>query len=216
MSIVRWAVFYEGETDADYFNVLVPRLIEALVRERGVRPITIAPMPVLQVRLRERDAVAAEACSARDAFDLFFIHADQGGRIVAETLARRSAAICQEMARLCDWPDIRCVTIAPRRETEAWVLADTAAVMTALRYRGQAASLGLPADARAAERLPDPKAVLSRAIRIVRGRRRAPPANHVFPMIAQHQDLSLMRGASSFNAFEIGLARALTDLGCIR
>jgi hypothetical protein len=110
---------------------------------------------------------------------------------------------------------VRCITVAPRHETEAWILADPQAVTTALGYLGTPASIGLPANAHQAERLGDPKATLTQAMAHVRGRRRHLDIKQIVPAIAQRQSLARLRHAGSFAVFEAGLVAALADLGAI-
>jgi hypothetical protein len=215
MTYLSWGAFYEGTSDQAYFDLLIPRLIEDIVMVRGTRNITIPSAPAIRLRRGSVDKVAKEACSARDTFHLIFIHADTGGRGLALGLDERSIRYCQAIYELCCWPLARCITIAPRHETEAWVLADPNAVTAALGYRGSANSIGLPSDANQAERLRDPKQTLAAAVTGVRGRRRPFDANQMFPAIAQRQSLPDLRRAESFAAFEKDVVVALADLGCI-
>jgi hypothetical protein len=127
----------------------------------------------------------------------------------------RLYSYCEAMQALCNWPPVRCITIAPRHETEAWALADPQAVTSALGYLGPPDSIGLPSGANQAERLGDPKAVLAAAVTGVRGRRRPYDPKQILPAIAQRQSLATLRRAQSFAAFEIRLVEALADIGCI-
>jgi hypothetical protein len=119
------------------------------------------------------------------------------------------------MHALCNFPPSRCIAVAPRHETEAWMLADPDAVVTAFGYAGTPASIGLPASPREAERLGDPKAVLAEAMTSVRGRRRRPDIRQIIPAIAQRQSFDTLRQTRSFASFESSLRTALADLGCI-
>ncbi len=215
MTYVSWAVLYEGEADAAYFDILIPRVMEDLVMAHGTRHVTIPAAHAVRLQRQGVDAVAQEACKARDAFHLVFIHSDAGGRALETSLARRSIAYCEAMANLCGWNPTRCITISPRHETEAWILADPAAVTSALGYRGDPSELGLPPTAREAEALPDPKSVLRDAFQAARGRRQAYHASRINPAIAQRQTLSVMRQSASFATFEDRLRLALADLGCL-
>jgi hypothetical protein len=215
MTYVSWAAIYEGETDSAYFDILIPRMMEDIVMVRGTGQSNIPTAPAIRLRRGDVKAVAQQACKARDAFHLIFIHADTGGRNLEADLEGRSGAYCEAMQVLCNWPPVRCITISPRHETEAWVLADPQAVTSALGYRGQPASIGLPSSADQAERLGNPKAVLAGAVSKVRGRRRAFDVKQIFPAIAQRQSLANLRQAGSFGAFEASVLAALADLGCI-
>ncbi len=215
MTYVSWAAFYEGVTDQAYFELLIPRVMEDIVGRLGTRQSTIPAAPAVTLRRGPVEKVAKEACIARDAFHLIFVHADTGGRSLEAGLDERSVRYCEAMHALCDLPMVRCITIAPRHETEAWVLADPQAVTAALGYLGSSVSIGLPGNATEAERLGDPKKVLAAAVNKVR--RRSGPFNvkQIFPAIAQRQSLAILRHSRSFVTFEAGLKAALTDLGCI-
>lgn len=215
MTYVSWAALYEGATDQAYFELLIPRVMEDMIMLRGTRHSTIPPAPAVRLRRGTVDRVAQEACTARDAFHLVFFHADTGGRALEADMAERSARYCEAMHAVCNWPLVRCVTISPRHETEAWILADPQAVTAALGYLGSPDSIGLPGDANQAERLSDPKAVLAEAMVQVRGRSRRLDVKQIFPAIAQRQSLAKLRQARSFAAFEASLLAALADLGCI-
>jgi hypothetical protein len=215
MTYVSWAALYEGPTDQSYFDLLLPRVMEDLILQRGTRNVTIPAVPAVRISRGSVEQVAAEACRARDAFHLVFIHADTGGRGLSAGLEYRSGAYCQAMHDLCEWPPDRCIRISPSHETEAWVLADPGAVTDALGYRGAAAEIGLPEDATQAERLVDPKAALENVMARVRGRRRSLDVQYIFPAIAQRQRLELLRRSRSFASFEAEVAQALVSLGCI-
>jgi hypothetical protein len=215
MTYVSWAALYEGASDAAYFGVLLPRIMDELILARGVGNATVPTTPAILLNRGDVASVANEACEARDAFHLVFIHADTGGRSLEQRLAQRSTAYCEAMHAICAWNPARCIAIAPRHETEAWVLCDPTAVMGALGFGGNIEDVGLPRNAAAAERLTDPKTVLNEVIRRIRGRRREASATNLYPAIAQRQNLAILRRSESFAALEASVAMALINLGCI-
>jgi hypothetical protein len=217
MIYLSWAAMHEGVTDRAYFDIVIPLVMEDLVRRRGTREAMVPQAAAVEFDRAGRVVaeVAADICREREAFHVVFIHADTGGRALEAGMGHRSKAYRHAAFELCGFPLERCVIIAPRHETEAWMLADRAAVGEALGYRGDLAALGLPANAQDAELLVDPKAVLNAAIREVRGRRASPNVQQLIPAIAQRQDLAALRGAASFRAFENSLGDALRSLGCI-
>lgn len=217
MRVVTWAAFYEGSSDALYYDVLLPRLIRDLVTREGKHVVEVPDVPALRFGASGRTVgkVAAEACDFRAACDSVFIHADSGGKNSAQGIASRSEAYCVAMAARCNWPRQQCVTIIPCHETEAWLIADAQAVTDALGYRGDPADVGLPSDARAAERLGDPKLVLRAAIEQIAGRRRAKQIENVFPAIANRQRLEWLRRSTSFVDFEENLRICLRSLDCV-
>jgi hypothetical protein len=75
-----WAALYEGTTDHVYFDILIPRLMDDIILRRGTRNVTIPTAPAVRLQRGPVAEVAREACAAREAFHLVFIHADTGGR----------------------------------------------------------------------------------------------------------------------------------------
>jgi hypothetical protein len=212
---VSWAALYEGAVDEAYLELLLPRAMEEIIMSRGKRNTTIHPSRAIRLHRGSVEAVAKEACAARDAFHIVFIHADTGGRAIENRLERRSIRYCETMQILCNWPPVRCIAVTPRHESEAWMLADARAVAEALGYLGPPSSLGLPADAQQAEQIGDPKAVLAAAMTQVRGRRRRIDVGQLVPAVAQRQSLALLRQSRSYVAFEASLVAALADIGAI-
>ena len=214
MTYLSWAALYEGASDQAYFEILLPRLMNTLIIERGRRPATIPDLPSIVFRRNGVDQVAKAACNSRDAFHLIFIDADTGGRGQEEGLQHRATAYCEAMRRVCDWNPRRCISILPKHETEAWLLCDYEAILGALGFSGRPETVGLPTTPRAAERLVDPKAVLSQAIDQIRGRRRGGSnATLLYPAIAQRQNLQKLVQSDSFSDFQSRLMDALEDLG---
>jgi hypothetical protein len=218
MRYFSWAAFYEGPSDALYLDVLLPRLIRDLVARDGTDIVEVPDVPMARFGASGRsvEKIAEEACAFRDVCDAVFIHADTGGRGLERGIAHRSDAYCIALGNCCGWPAERCITLIPRHETEAWLLADGEAVTSALGYHGRPAEVGLPSDARAAERLGDPKKTLRAAVEAITGRRRRQPIDNIFPAIAQRQQLDLLRRSQSFMQFEERLRACLRTTGCIQ
>lgn len=217
MTYLPWAAFCEGPSDHAYFEVLLPRLMDEISRIDGQRNVVIPDSPVaVKAADRSGEAVAAEICKNADAIRIVFVHADTGGRAAEDTLHARSHRFCELANERCGWSLDQCVVIAPRHETEAWVLADADAVLDALGYAGSAADLGLPSTAALAEALPDPKGILSAAIDEVVGRRRRPGPSLYFARIAQAQSIDALRRSRSFRQLETDLRRAMSSFGVFR
>jgi hypothetical protein len=215
---LAWALFCEGNSDYSYFEVLLPRVMEEMTRCEGIRPVEIPSTPTVRLGRNGRSVedLAGEVCGdAGRAIYLLFISADTGGHGLAQTIDGRARQYCLAIHKRCGWPRDRCVRLTPRHETEAWVLADPNAVRRALGFTGQADDLGLPRNAAEAERLTDPKSVLTRAADRVRGRRSRRSAADLFVSIAQLQSIAALRAAHSFQEFEARLRVGLADLGCL-
>lgn len=211
MRYVSWAVLYEGHTDSLYFDALLPRLIRDMVAREAESAVEVPDGPAVKLgqETRSIDAVVKEACAAVKAFEIIFVHADTGGRALEQGLDARAGAYCRGLNAECNWPPERCITITPRHETEAWLLADASAVAGALGYTGDPTDIGLPNSAREAERLVDPKKVLADALAEISERRRSHHLETLFPSIAQRQNLAALRQSRSFSDFEGRLRHAL-------
>lgn len=214
---LSWAPYYEGDTDAAYFDILVPRVLDSILLLNGTRPITVPDTPALRLGRYDRSicVVAAEICAGKSSFHLVFIHADTGGRALEANTSNRQEAFALKAFELCQWPPERIVKITPRHETEAWALADPAAVCSALGFQGNPNELNLPENAREAERLTDPKLCLDLAARAVSRRRYRAGASSLLTAIAQEQRLDFLRQSRSFQEFELELCNALRCIGCL-
>ncbi|AZO72158.1 MAG: DUF4276 family protein [Mesorhizobium sp.] len=217
MTYLAWATFYEGNSDREYFDVLLPRVMEDFLARQGVGVHTVPTTPAIELGVQGREIakVAKEACDGRDAFHILFVHADTGGRALEDAMVTRSVAYREAAFAECALPRNRTVVIAPRREMEAWAISEREAVAAALGFRGDLAILRLPQTPQAAEAEQNPKAVLIRAVEAARGHRRSARKQPPFAAIAQRQDLARLRLSTSFLAFENELREALVSLGCI-
>ena len=50
MTYLSWGAFYEGESDAAYFGVLIPRIIQEIILVRGTRHVDVPADPALRLR----------------------------------------------------------------------------------------------------------------------------------------------------------------------
>lgn len=211
MSQLSWAVSYEGSTDARYLDVLIRRVIEAHCLRVNVS-VEVSTTPLRFAR-RSPEHIIQEATRLRDAFDVLFVHADAGGREQRKTLSERCLVICRELAEQSILPTERCVPVIPRREMEAWAIADQGAVAKALGYNGRLEALGLPTPPKTAESINDPKDTLRRAQRTVVNQRRRLPDR--LALIAEYQSLSVLRRVPSFKSFDDATAMALSHAGIL-
>lgn len=215
MNYVSWAAMYEGTSDRAYFEVLIPRAIEWLTLQEGKGTTEVATNPVEVFPRESPDRFAQRACRASQSFHLCFIHGDTGGRALEAGIEQRTTSYCRAFHNTCQWPPARCVIIAPRKETEAWVLADPQAVASALGYPDPSRIPELPQDARQAESLTDPKATLQNIISSVKRGKRTSFAENILPAIAQRQNFAALFGSQSFTDFGTRLRSALVDMRVI-
>lgn len=87
---LSWSAFYEGATDAQYFNVLIPRVLDDIIRGCGKRPCDVAEFPAVEFGIGERsfESVAKQICARKNEFHIIFVHADLGGRGQAVNVAQ--------------------------------------------------------------------------------------------------------------------------------
>jgi Domain of unknown function (DUF4276) len=212
---ISWALFVEGQSDADYFSVLLPRVIEDIVLATDGPAALIPELPAGVFGIRDRNFGSAchAICDAKESFHLLFVHSDTGGRALEEQIDMRTKALCQLLADRCDIPDESCVCVTPRHETEAWGLADQDAIRSAFGLNANFAFDELTDNPADVEGISDPKLTTKTiAKRLAFGRRNL---NRYFPYaaIAQRQDLSTLRRLPSFADFEARLRKALRHLG---
>lgn len=210
MRYLSWAVLYEGQSDASYFDIMIHKLMLEMVCG-GDHVVSIPENPV-RIRSRSIIGFAREVCDNSDSFDILFIHLDAGGRSISQRISQTTSEYLAALKETCDWSDKRCVFVLPRHETEAWVLADAEAVCVALGYNGNPSGVGLPASASEAERIQDPKLCLNEVINQIRGgRHRKRGDRNVFAAVAQNQRIEILRGSESFSEFECRLRSALEE-----
>lgn len=212
---ISWALFVEGQSDAEYFSVLLPRVIEDIVLTTDGPAAVIPELPVGVFGIRNRNfELASQAiCKAKESFHLLFVHSDTGGRALEDQIASRTTALCQMLNDLCNIRNESCICITPRHETEAWGLADQDAIRSVFGLRANFDFDELSDNPAAVEQISDPKLTAKKILeRLTFGRRNS---NRHFPYaaIAQRQDISTLRLLPSFTDFESRVRRALRHLG---
>jgi hypothetical protein len=211
---LSWAAYYEGRTDSAYFNVLIPRLLENILVDEGIRPYDVGTAPSVEFGMNNRafDSSASEICRRLSEFHILFVHADYGGRALEQTIAQRREALIKAAAFECDFDESVAVLLSPKHELESWAVADGLAVQAAFGVTALPKNL-LPASPQQAELLVDPKSLLRNISRYV-GRRRD-SGSGMLVRIAQEQRFSELRKAASFRDFEESLKAALRHIGCL-
>lgn len=211
---LAWAAYYEGRTDAAYFNVLIPRFIEEILRNEGTRPCEVGIYPAVEFGLSDRAFhIASRAiCSRKEEFHILFVHADTGGRAQEANLADRREALIQRSCDECGFDGNMVAYLSPRKELEAWAIADDEAVLAALGLSRVPENI-LPASPRAAEQLEDPKSTFNLVLGLLSSRRKN--SNSFLVRIAQEQSFNKLRLLPSFQEFEQSLRRSLGHRGFI-
>jgi hypothetical protein len=211
---LSWAAFYEGPSDAAYFNVLIPKLLEDILLRSGRRPYDIALAPAVEFGISRRSNLEAsqDVCDRKNEFHIIFVQADAGGRGQQAKIATRREAIIDAAVERCEFDREIAVYLSPVKELEAWALCDMDALLVAFGVTRLPQDLA-PASPREVERLADPKATLD-AISIEAGQRRRSASSNLV-RIAQEQSLSRLRMVPAFQDLEGQVCRALRHIGCL-
>lgn len=212
MTYISWALYAEGASDVDYFEVLIPRLIEHLVAAADGPMVEVPerPVDIFGVNQRSFQRAAEQICDGVDAIELLFVHGDSGGRAVADSLFDRTRQLCEIVFRICNFDCRRCIPIVPKQETEAWCLADKGALRRALGLAEAYNFASLQKRPSTVERIGDPKSIAASVVREATGRNRGASPRFPYSAVAQYQDLGVLREVPSFNNFESAIRRALS------
>ena len=206
MRYLKCALIAEGVSDDRFLPFLLYRALEDLCLTAFEDPVDVDQVAVLRRHQRPPnvpeilDLIQANT----DTFHVVFVHRDQGAnaaRLYDEWLA--------PLAKAWDpaWSE-RLVPVIPVRETEAWLIADGAALRTALGVQWSDADMGVPGKSRDVETIVDPKASVARL-----ARRRGRPIEDFYEEIAESVSLDVLRRVPSFAAFEQKTTDALVDMG---
>ncbi|WP_121064252.1 DUF4276 family protein [Chachezhania antarctica] len=212
---LSWAAYYEGSSDEKYFNVLIPRLIDNILLNDGVRPYDVAltPSVTFGIPVRDFDTAADQICARREEFHILIVHADSGGRNLQKNIAFRREALVEKAVEKCGFEPSTTAFLTPIKELEAWAIADFEAVLAAFGAKSDPEGI-LPTTPKEAEALLDPKATLRDFSRSFSKRKNSDAG--IMVRIAQEQNIEVLRNAASFLEFEESLKLALEHVGCIK
>ena len=224
MHYLALALYAEGPTDHRFLSKVLYRSTYRLCATLGQSAVEVKE-EVLDLdaphefRQGSRDTRILEAARAAiDTFNIQFVHSDGAGD--PESARDRNIQpavnlISQELP--CT--EIGTVPVVPVRETEAWVLADGAALRDAFGTSLGDDRLGVPIRARQVERITDPKQALEEAFTATlagRRRRQTKKAGRYLEIIGERVRLERLQEIPAFQQFECDLTTALQCLGYIR
>lgn len=187
------ALLTEGLSDQWFLLPLINRQVEALVSESGEGFLFDTTRPGERLTVEPRDRVVSEVEALLEHFDLVVVHHDHNERGKIDSVR---AALREPQARE------RVVGIIPVRETEAWMLADPAALPTG----PEAAVRQLINSPREVEKVADPKKTLAEAF----GPRHRPEFD--FDLLGQRVSLKVLQRVPAYERWVGDLRTALERL----
>lgn len=202
---MRFVLVCEGWSDAALVSHIQRLLVQCgCANPRGT------PFP-WGSRIAEKIGKAVEL--AND-LDLLFVHRDANNIGAEKRYLEIKQAVENTLPLECRW-----VAVVPVRMTEAWLLLDEAAIRRVVRKPNGKQPLGLPSP-RHAERVSDPKDVLSKALLAAvatTGRRRR-KFKQEFPRLRRIllEDLPIggrLESLPSWRAFRDATQTAVADVG---
>ncbi len=172
------ALLTEGLSDQWFLLPLIDRQVAALEPESAPGFDFGGTAPGSRFTVAPRDQVVEEVASLLEHMDIVLIHHDHNERSKVESVRAR-------LGREAD----RLVGIVPVRETEAWMLADAAALPTAT---AEASVRDLVRSPRDVEKVPDPKKALAEAF----GPRHRP--EYDFDRLGQRVSLAVLQQVPAY------------------
>ena len=221
MRYLSLAPFAAGPTDHEFLDSILFRATHELASELSDSPVEIAENFVRGgsnsakggSRPDRLERAFGSALSS-GAINVLFVHADGDGDEPSARSERFAPCAAKALSLVRD-ANLACVPVIPNRMTEAWALADTSALISALDTRKTAEQLNIMLSASAVEALTDPKEVLAQARANAVGlrKRRIPQRETRIPAnLAPRIDLRELRRLAAYRRFESDLATALRAL----
>lgn len=213
------ALYAEGPTDERFLSPLLLRLCADICNRFSRHPVEFNDeMLILRHGAKlggapRDERIVAAARQAMGAWSILFVHADADGDPVRARRERAQPAI----DRLGEaFPGQgQGVAVVPIQESEAWAICDGDAIRAVFGSTLADRDLGLPANAKAVERLADPKQSLSGAFVASHAgvrRRASRSVSDTLGALGEQVSLDRLRELSAFQSLEAELRQALTAL----
>jgi len=199
----------EGVSDEWFLPVLLQRAIQRLCNEGRVEVQVEVEVVVAD---HQRPAAIIDALDEVPRFEVLLYHHDGApaatARSKVDEIRRAVTAARREPL----------VAVVPVRETEAWLLADHAALVAAVGRQVLPLLLVEVPRAKDVEALADPKKTLNTAIAIAAGRRASgsklqADRPDIYADIATNLDLDRLRQVPSFQCWWDEMAQVLEEMG---
>lgn len=213
MRLLQCGFCGEGRTDYDFLRRVGERVVDALVLAKSDQTVEIAfhdVMPGGRPGNAPSDVVAAVKADF-DYLDLLLYHTDAAGNVQVANTTR----VDPVRAGLTGLVPV--VGMVPKREMEAWAIADVNALCRVLGL--SLSTVTVPHEFRPTrvESLGDPKAALVEFVAKVptRGVRSSDPNLRLLGALAYEVDLDLLGSVPQFRTFRQETEHALRSLGVL-
>lgn len=194
---LRPGLVAEGESDCDFLAPLIDRQLSELMFANTAADFDLFRTErSICVKKHGRRRFHDAALELAGQCQILFIHADHNERHEAEQLA---AEVRDQVGRCCP------VVLVPKRETEAWLLADAGAFR---RIRGADVGL-LPTNPSDVEQVEDPKRLLKQ---VMTGGRVDRPSDF-FGVLGENVELSVLSRVPAYTMWLAATENALKGLG---
>jgi hypothetical protein len=205
MRYLTSALISEGRSDDEFLPRLLTRALDDMCSSDFDDVVEVADVVVMRMRSGPPavDSVIELVERQAGSFSLVFFHRDQGAN--PERVKREWI---DPLRRTWGSRTERLITVVPVRETEAWLLADGAALRRALGVRWPNDVLGVPGTPRLVEKISDPKAVLSEL-----GDRVRRPIDSYFARLGELVSLDVLADVPAFRSWQEETRDALAASG---
>lgn len=205
MRYLTSALISEGRSDDEFLPRLLTRALDDMCSSDFDDVVEVADVVVLRTRSGPPavDSVIQMVERQAGSFSLVFFHRDRGAN--QERVKREWIDPLREM-----WGSRaeRLITVVPVRETEAWLLADGAALRRALGVRWSDAAIGVPGTPQMVEKIGDPKSVLAQL-----GGRVRRPIDSYFARLGELVSLDVLANVPAFRSWQEETRDALAASG---
>ncbi len=201
MAQLVMAMVVEGSTDARFLDVIAERTALQILGKRSHTIVEVLPIQRLRPTGENLAQRILDAARSAYGYHLLLVHADadastrdaawnkriQPGFALIHSALERNETVCN-----------RYMAVIPVQMTEAWMLADSAALLAVIGTNESLASLGLRHSPGQIESIADPKAHINGALETVRqslprSRRKYIHLSSLYEPLARRIDLGVFK-----------------------
>jgi hypothetical protein len=218
------ALYAEGRTDERFLPILVQRVAEKVLSERGISSTdVVGPLVInhdIDRKFTDRKSRILEAARRAHGYHALLIHSDADHATDARAYEERINPGFESIGQSTDLVCRDLIPLMPVQMTEAWMLVDLEALCKVIGTKLGADELGVPKRPGDVESIPNPKQHLQKSIRVAiagrpRRRRNLPIATLQEPL-ARQINLEKLYAVPSFYKFVMALTERLIALRMIK